>query len=239
MTSQRRSKVADNLSLASACADRQTEALDKAIELMHHARNNAALCREKVNEAIGLTAFSDWVRANPRLDSDMQGLSVQNLDWVFHQFREPHQVGNNRRHGICNLMIVEEKRFGADSGFAQRDTLSIVDQAIRSNRPRDSKGRPTTGGHRMVLNLRGERVALRYYGVFQLQFDGDGPLTSEKILWRQLPSGDAKAITIDHLEGLLRFEIDPRKLRPMEYRSHHRLPPQLPTLFDGVTNDPA
>lgn len=172
------------------------------------------------------TAFSQWIREHPELDSKKHGLSISDLDWVIHQYKEPEDSRNGSRK-INNLMLIEEKRFGAEKSFAQDDTLfHILDGLLKSIT--NEKQRSKRASHGKILNARGEYVQVRYYGLHLLQFSGSGPEDSETIHW------DEKLITKDDLVQLLRFEIHPMTLRKRDTteRRHHLNKNSVTPLFD-------
>lgn len=60
------------------------------------------------------------------------------------------------------------------------------------------------------------RIKLRSYGMHVLTFSGLGPNDSDVIQW------DFKEIDIDTLTSILRFDLDPDTLKPIDLRNHHR-----------------
>lgn len=155
------------------------------------------------------TEFSEWLRKNPGLDSYRIGMSIHNLDWIIHQYKVPEDKNGPRR--VNNLMIVEEKCFGAESSFAQLDTLTILDQLLTKKVNGKIK-------QQKVKTRRGDIVGARYFGLHHLVFSGSGPSTSDKITW------DDQVITLHMLERILRFELHPCaiwKERDLSERRHH------------------
>lgn len=150
------------------------------------------------------TDFSQWLRSNPELDSIKYGLSIHDVDWIIHQFLVREDKNGPRRFN--NLMLIEEKRFGRQPNYAQSDTLTILNQVMSGGNSR-----------RMVTDLRGRTVLLRYYGLHTLTFSDSGPLDSKTIAW------DGKSISVPTLEQLIRFEVHPQTLRPLDTsgRRHH------------------
>lgn len=64
--------------------------------------------------------------------------------------------------------------------------------------------------------MTGRDFIMKSFGLHVLTFDGFGPYDSENIRW------DGKPITVDQLIALVKFDIDPDTLKPMDWRSHHR-----------------
>ena len=83
------------------------------------------------------TPFGRWLRNHPSLDS-RDGYDAQNIDYVWHHYRDG------------KIMLIEEKTYHATSSKAQKDTHSIMHQALRYacthmefTRPHAAPNRPT------------------------------------------------------------------------------------------------
>lgn len=168
--------------------------------------------------------FARWVGENPNLDSIRQGLYVMDADWWFHRYRTELD-----REFQC-LMMVEIKTNGAEPDKYQRDTLWQIDQLLRNRRQTPTNKVRLQAGRGLAKTFSGviqKPVTIKAFGVHLLRFDGKGPISSSRITW------DNKEITLEQLEKLLVFDLDPDTLRPMDWRSHHpkRRPVHLP-MFD-------
>lgn len=168
------------------------------------------------------------MRNNPRMQSRdghvRYDLDITPRRWVIHLYKVNHS------RDMQFLMIVETKSFGADLDIAQQDTLSILSQCLR-NRKRTRNKKSIPRQMQPVINsvyshVLKQRVSIRLFGAHLLQFSGAGPEDSERIYW------DRKPITIDQLEGLLKFEIDPDTFKDMDLRIHHQV--QIPLLDSAV-----
>lgn len=128
------------------------------------------------------TEFGKWVREQKALDSRHYHLSLQNLDYIAHRY-------NVQRRGemIQAVMLLEEKRYMGKSSFAQRDTHSILDQALRH------------AAGQLVTNARGVTTPFHYFGYHRLQFENTSPADG-KMFWNGV------LIDVDELYSLLRFE---------------------------------
>jgi hypothetical protein len=73
--------------------------------------------------------------------------------------------------------------------------------------------------------MNGCKIQLICYGVHKLRLSGSAPDASQWITW------DDKPINEQTLTLLLRFDIHPDSLRPMEHRRHKRAD-HTPTLFE-------
>lgn len=155
--------------------------------------------------------FGQWIRAHPHLDSIKQRLSVTDSDYWIHQYASHKDRVGTR--AVDQVMLVEVKTYSAHLSFAQRDTLHLVNQLLRS-------ASMMPNGKRRYMRLSGtrcgERRIVRCFGVHTLQMEGDRPDNSARILW------DGKLIDENLLVLLLQFIRDPdapSKLMPN--RRHH------------------
>jgi SAM-dependent methyltransferase len=78
----------------------------------------------------------------------------------------------------------------------------------------------------------GQDVTAWFFGGYLLQFSGTGPHDSEWIKW----GPKRREITEEQLAALLRFDLDPDTLGPLEIRRHHASP--MPPLFSGIPLEP-
>ena len=149
--------------------------------------------------------FSDWVRQNPDLDSRQHGMSVMDIDFLFHQYREPFDQGRGCRK-IQHVMLVETKTFCKRTGFAQADTISALHQILT-----------LPGGQPRSCIVQGARgpVRLMCWGFHTLTFDQEGPRSSEKMWW------DSQEISEEDLTRVLNFDVSPITLRVRDDRRHH------------------
>ena len=156
------------------------------------------------------TSFGRWIRNNTELDS-VKGYSVTDQDYWIHKFK----VHNNREFQC--LMLVEIKTMGAKLSDNQRDTLHMVNQLTR-NRGQINKnwqaGRgPIAFGKSLMT---GKDVILRAYGMHVLTFSHLGPDDSSEIIW------DKTSIDKAILTSLLKFDLDPDTMLPLDLRLHHK-----------------
>lgn len=149
------------------------------------------------------SSFSRWVQANPSLDSIREGLSLMDIDWIIHQFREPQDTIGKRQ--INNIMFVEEKSHLADLSPAERDTMYIIEQLCRD----------ADKQRRRFETLRRDKVIVRWFGYHKLQYAGADIAVSPKIIW------DKTEVTLATLEEILRFDRNPRTLHKRDDRRHH------------------
>ncbi len=133
--------------------------------------------------------LNDWIRHHPELDSapDEAALSIQNIDFVVHQYLVPNEC--SLEYETVNLMLIEIKNYGAtNNNVAQNDTFSLIDQALWvTHRQRE-----------LLTTMRGRKY-LVYHGFHCLQLSGLTPDDSETMLW------DGKSITTEQLIEILRF----------------------------------
>lgn len=182
-----------------------------------------AICQDCGSTMTSETAFGRWLRNHPDLDSRCAGLSIMDTDYVFHRFRT--ELG---RDFHC-LMMVEVKKHGVVMRPAQYDTAHVLNQLLRNRRTTPTKRkRFQTERHNLMKvdsTLQKRKVWLRAFGVHVLTFAGRGPEDSLWIKW------DSKPVTQEQLVALLRFDLDPDTLRPMDWRSHHTHQELLPDML--------
>ena len=162
------------------------------------------------------TAFGRWMRHEPALDS-REGIVCFDCDILLHRYQIAIDKGKSRE--IQCLMFVEVKTFNADMSPSQRDTMTLFSQVLKNLRS-DRRGRKAGDHKTMALAfswLLGRSVRLRMFGGHLLQLSGADPLTSDTMKW------DHKPITRDQLVALLRFELDPHSLQPIDWRRHHAI----------------
>lgn len=157
------------------------------------------------------TLFGRWIRNNSDLESQY-GYCVTDQDYWIHRFK----TYGNRAFQL--LMLVEVKTNGASLTPAQTDTLHIINQFLRNRRSTPTKESGWQPGN--VLNaystMNGAQVSVRAYGMHVLKFSGLGPDDSAEIWW------DDNLICPEKLTQILRFDLDPDSLRPIDLRNHHR-----------------
>jgi hypothetical protein len=169
------------------------------------------------------TMFGRWIRNNPELDS-RAGYCVSDQDYWIHRFK------SYQGRDFQLLMLVEIKTQGMAMTPAQKDTLHVVNQLMRNRRQTPTKELVHQAGSSVVdvhSTMAGKRVKVRAYGMHVLTFSGLGPDDSDWITWDTRHTIDAGTLT-----AILRFDLDPDTLKPLDLRNHHR-PRQAP-LFDLV-----
>lgn len=148
--------------------------------------------------------FSEWIRSEPDLDSRKSGVSVMDIDWIWHQYRiKEDKIG---KRTINHIMLIEEKPNGKDLEFSQRDTMFLMDQLFKYiDKINNLKWR----------TVRGEKVSVRYWGYFALRYEGLSLPDATWIKWNK------RLIDLDILKKILLFEISPKTLEPYSERRHH------------------
>lgn len=175
------------------------------------------------------TLFGRWIRNNPSLDSK-SGYVVTDQDYWIHRYKTDH----GREFQL--IMLCEIKTMGADLTIAQTDTLHIVNQLMRNRKQTPTKElrhqAGTTPRISVFSAMQGHHVNVRAYGMHVLTFSGLGPDDSEWIRW------DKQEVNLETLTGLLRFDLDPDTLKPLDLRVHHRTARTqvLPLNFGDVAN---
>ena len=121
------------------------------------------------------TAFGIWLRKQPELDSRIEGIDINDIDYaVFH-----YKKGT--------LLLIEEKRFGSTVSEAQRDSLNLIHQMLKF---------AAESGHQF-RTFRGTRT-IQYLGFHTVTFSHSGPDDSEWITW------DGKIIAKEDLSDMIK-----------------------------------
>ncbi len=157
------------------------------------------------------TAFSRWVRQQKDLDSNRDGIVLCDSDMIVHRYKFDHD-----RLYQC-IMLVELKRHGAELTDSQRDTLAVFGQFLRNDKKTSCKNRRAQAENRpsRVFSVMSNKVVrCRAFGAHLLTLENTTP-DNGWVRW------DKADITKGQLIKLLRFELHPETLRPMDGRSHH------------------
>lgn len=176
--------------------------------------------------------FGRWVRDNKNLDSRLghvfYDLDLTSLRYIVHKYKT--KEGRMYTREIQHFMIVEIKTHGADLDDAQHDSFLLLSQLIDNERRTPNKEkimkRLDHVVHRVFSSWLGKDVYTRLYGVHLLQFSKTNPEDSKSILW------DRREISKNQLEKLLKFELNPKTLRPIDFRIHHKM--EAPSLFPDI-----
>lgn len=169
------------------------------------------------------SAFERWMRNCPDLESGPNGAAVVRFDCDILLHKYIIHNDNIGRRDIQAMMFIEVKTFMAEPTEAQRDTLYIFNQILRNRRPtpaakfRRKQAQNNTIYTKVFSSISNKYVNIRLFGGHLLQLNKDDPFNSPILRW------DKKEL-IDYytLLQLLRFEIDPDTLRPIEWRRHHK-----------------
>jgi len=119
------------------------------------------------------TAFVKFVRGCPELDSRSYRLDREDIDHIWHEYMSG------------KLMLIEEKRGDEKLTGAQRDTLGILNQALKYACPKMLFER--------LYARRPRRI--RYYGYHVVRFYENG-----RIAW------DGRQISEEELVRILQFQ---------------------------------
>jgi hypothetical protein len=132
---------------------------------------------------------------------------------------------------VKRQMAIEVKTQGSSPDEQQLENLSILDARTRTVYPveRDRRGRFGLEHSANIRLGRGSRAVLNY-GVHVLRMSGDRPDTSDELTWSSVSDGrlmGERAITLDQLVQVLRFDLHPDTLKPLEPRQHKAASSQL------------
>lgn len=152
--------------------------------------------------------FNDWVRTNPNV-SATKGFGMQDVDCLLNLWHKHSESGNRERQ---QMMFIETKTYTSawspqqyqDRNVSQLDTFSKLHLCCK--------------GTYEFSDERGDKL-LRNHGVSFLVMNADTPPESSVMYWGRFKwvssiqiFDQLKWVVLDgtdHLEALLRFEIDP------------------------------
>jgi hypothetical protein len=163
------------------------------------------------------TAFERWMRNEEELDSGL-GLVRFDLDVLLHRYMR--LVDGKGSRDLQIMMFIEVKTLGANVLQSQLDTFSLLSQVLRNrktNMHQQRHGRHTDAVTPVTAHSKklGKPVTLWLRGGHLLQLSGTSPVNSSDIRW------DWKKISIDDLVGLIRFDLDPDTLKPIDWRRRY------------------
>jgi len=160
--------------------------------------------------------IKQWIRHHPELDSS-DGFTAFDHDLVWHRWRTTHG------REVQFMMIIEIKTHGADLSDSQHDSMIIANQLLRNRRQtptKDIRYQAGTGPQKVYSPLKRSDIRVRHFGIHLWRMQGATPEDSSWMKW------DKQAIDTETLLAVLKYELDPDTLRPMDCRSHHKKPQQ-------------
>lgn len=187
-------------------------------------------CPNCGHEHTAESAFERWMRNEPALDSREAGIVRFDCDVLVHKYKV--EIDKKSSRALQCLMFVEVKTYNADLDLPQQDTLSLMAQALRNrrrNKHHKKRGRHCEDHDPLALAfswLKGHAVRLKMFGGHLLQLSGADPIMSDYMWW------DHKPITRTQLVALLRMELDPDSLLPIDWRRRYSAF-NSETLFDS------
>lgn len=129
-----------------------------------HGEVRCSTCSEIIYPS---TEFSDWLRSRDGYLSSVN-YSNQNLDYIWHNYRQNW------------FITIEEKRYGAHSSEAQKDTHGMVAQLLQY-----SSGCP------IINSVRNKEVRTEYRGHYEITFSQTSPDDSDWITINSSPANMA------------------------------------------------
>jgi hypothetical protein len=192
-------------------------------------------CQRCGNQVSTEQPIKSWIRAHRDLDSRRACLCIGDSDlWVQRYGTRPRRSGVDR--DTMHLMLVEIKTNARDLDASQRDLLYAVDQLLRTNGWKEERaGGRFRQGHpqnaRLVYSyIAGRQVQIICHGVHKLRLSGSTPNDSDSIIW------DKRPITVEQMVALLRYDLNPDSLRPIEHYRSHKGWPQPPEQLSGLAD---
>lgn len=167
--------------------------------------------------------FSDWLRRHPELEANLHWLYAMDVDMVFHKFKTWVDCEGTR--DVKLMMDVEVKTFGRQPDDRQLETLYFRHQILASKKWRYS-------------TLIKKSVRFWHFGVYVLILDGGArPDCCNAIQWRRFEDAGkltSEEITLDTLKELLRLDVRPDTLQPVDLRRHHKTKELMEIDWDGL-----
>lgn len=168
--------------------------------------------------------FNVWLRAQPELDSRKDYVAVTDADLIIHKYAtRQDEYGKDRTKQY--LMQVEVKTFGALPNRSQRETLTLhqaTTQTVNGKVERNSDGRfaPShINNYRRHVASDGSEVL--NYGIKLLVLSNSTPENSSWMRWQ------GQEIDTETLIAVLRFDLNPDSLRPMNDKHKKKRKRQL------------
>ena len=158
------------------------------------------------------------------------GLSLMDTDMWVHKFAKRRGRIPGWDRDVQYLMKIEVKTNRAEVKPAQWDTIHLIDNLLRTKPWKEQRiAGQLIPGHpqniREVLSpVAGKPVRVICHGYHVLRMSHETPSVSDWLLW------DERPVTVKQLIQILRYELDPDSLRPMEHREHKKMSNQ-DTLF--------
>lgn len=157
------------------------------------------------------TPFGAWVRRRPNLDSILHGITVNDKDYMFHKYKD--NVDGMGARMVHLMMNVEEKMYGAMPSKTQLQTLFFEHQLLNKKLPLKDVYGPG-------------KIAVWHFGCFVVSMPATYPgEISDTVTWcrfdekgRLIPT----EITVDQLDGVLGFRLNPVTLDDLSLRRHHK-----------------
>lgn len=152
----------------------------------------------------------------------MQGIVRTDCDHIIHRYKF-------ETRDVQAIMVLEVKTYDKELPETQRDTLHIANQLMRnrrSNMYKDVKWQAGDAPLKVKSAMTGRDVMVRCFGVQTLRLSHSSPIDSVRMWWNK------RLINVAQLIKLLRFDLDPDKIEPMDLRIHQRKPPENPLLFN-------
>lgn len=156
--------------------------------------------------------WGEWVRSRDDLDSVRDAITVHDTDWKIHKYRTNVEgLGTREVHLMFHL---ETKRFGALPDPNQRQTLFFEHQRLRYFGPLND-----------ARELGSKTVW--HFGSYVLVVDDDGvPMNDQDLVtwFRFTDDGSmiSTRISVASLASIVRFDIRPDDLKPIDLRRHHK-----------------
>lgn len=150
------------------------------------------------------TPFSEWMRENRRMPSYSRecGFVATDNDFTLHRYMVSRDAMGTR--DVQPIMQLEVKTRNGVPSKSQQDTL---------------------WKRHMFRGQRGSSPVIWNFGVYIVSMSGERPDASDEIRWGSFrPNGSLRwrFVTMETLEKLMLFEVDPDTFQSQAFRRHHK-----------------
>lgn len=155
--------------------------------------------------------FGAWIRGRSDLDSVRDGITVNDVDWKIHKYK--NNVDGLGRRTVHLMMNVEVKAFDQMPSDTQRQTLFFQHQLLNKRQGLDDA-------------MSDHKRAVWHFGYFVLSMPDERPGPDHTtVKWCSFSDGGVlvpRTITVRALVSVLRFDMRPDTLASLDLRRHHK-----------------
>lgn len=159
------------------------------------------------------SCFGDWIRCQEDIDSVINGVTLNDIDMMVHQYRTNLDALGLRP--VHLMLQVEVKVLGGVPNPYQRQTLFFQHQRLN--------------GKEFLVDAKkqdGSKISVWHFGVYVLSCPGFYPGDNSDYVtwyrWSHTGSLVPTEVTVEKLKSILRFDLRPDDLSELSIRRHHK-----------------